>query len=581
MTPPRISERKEYLQKVLSPAVSHHRAPDLFARYGLDPSEDDDRVIGEQVAFAAKLWRNSTDHEKYGDLVRQLLKEHTREQAKLTDHATRRVARETILLERAGDERARFAGLESAINELKQHDGGLLMSYRADLVELGVRSGLGEQEVTDRLDLERFADDIGATRLALADDRHMPIIRRLASLSAQASDLDVGPTLFSFLGAPFSAPRDVLLGRHQLADQDNDKRPHGDQKRLASHLLADARRYLIESDVDLYRAAVISGVKERLRSKVHHHKVIGRGLDRSAFRSLVEEAVDQGLDDRWGETAVRELAAAERLQIDSEPPDNRPIEEESPKDQESPGEDPTQTTLQCPACKTTGAMRAVGRFLRCPSCSADVLRIPCRGCGSLVLFYSARLGPHWSCPFCKTANTVSVKDYLAMVPPQVRWFGCPRCGRRIHMKIEDRLVVCAGCQMTLVDQPCVNCGWRQVTAKGMPCKHCHAKEQTSQPTPPECPEGSTRPPPPPPPPPPPTNWGVVALVIALVFPPAGLILGIMALRKIAASNGQLGGRGAAWAACIIGGFVTAAGAFIVLFVLGILVVSGGTGGATG
>jgi hypothetical protein len=320
-----ITERRDYLKQVLSPAVRDAAVPDLFERYGLDPREEDERVIAAQLEFALKLWRNTTDHEKYGELVRLLLKEHPAAELVLRNPAQRRAACDAILRTRQAGEQAGHQELEALIAELRTADGRLPESTRQRLIDAGRGLGVREADITARLGRERFVDDIGAGRRAIDADAYRGIVDRLGALRRAQHAGDVGPTLLSFLRAGFGAGPGELRERYAGAMGANDKRPFGDEKAMASRVLVDVRRYLVEADPDLYRHAVVADVKEGLRDRVRQRKQLHGRLDPPAFRSLVADAVRRGLDEQWATTAIRELALSERLPLDDAPPPPRSV----------------------------------------------------------------------------------------------------------------------------------------------------------------------------------------------------------------------------------------------------------------
>lgn len=312
----RITERSEYLKKVLAPAVKNGTTPDLFTRYALDFDEDDQRVITSQVDFVVKLWRNSTNHEKYGELVRRLLKEHPGAEQALKDPAKRQGARNDILRSRHTSDRARFEELESLMAELRDHSGALPESTREHLVDVGRALGLNDEEIGSTLSTERFVDDTGATRPTLEIVKYKTLDDKLNSLRGLLHAEEVGPTLFSLIGVPFSANRQQLRASYEAARSQNDKRPYGDEKTHASRVLVDVRRYLVEGDPDLYRHAVVASVKNALSKKVEQRKRLHDRLGSGAFRSLVADAIRLGLDEKWANIAIRELASAERVAIE-------------------------------------------------------------------------------------------------------------------------------------------------------------------------------------------------------------------------------------------------------------------------
>lgn len=316
-----ITDRAQYFKQVLSPAEREGTLPDLFARYGLDIAEDRREVIDQQLSLIVKLWRNSTNHEKYGELVRRLIKEHPEAERTLRDDALRRAARRELQHQRTKVERAGADELESLIAELRTPGGELPESTRPQLRALGLELGLSESEIEAQLSRERFADDIGARRPVLEPARQREIAEHLASLRAVAHAADVGPTLFTVIDAPFSGSAAQLKALHATAVKRNDQRPYNDDaKSPANRVLVDVRRYLLEGDPDLYRAAVVADVKQTLGERVRRRRLVQDRIDQRTYRSLVADAIRLGLDEPWAELAIQELARAERIALDMQAP---------------------------------------------------------------------------------------------------------------------------------------------------------------------------------------------------------------------------------------------------------------------
>ena len=312
-----IHERAEYLKQVLAPADRAGAVPDLFARYGLDRGEGDPGVIEAQLDFAVKLWRNLTGHEKYSVLIRRLLKEHPECERVLRDPAAREAARRELSRSQESADQARVVEFDSLIAELRDGGGALPESARQHLEEVGAEQlGLSPEMIRRRLGAERFVDDIGKHRPCLDRAKYQAVCEQLRTLRGVLHADDVGPTLLSFIGAPFSAGREQLKGLYGSAVHQNDKRPYGDEKTLASRVLVDVRRYLVEGDPDLYRHAVVGEVKDSLRERIRRRKRLHDRLDGRAYRSMVADALRLGLDENWAAVAVRELARSERMAIE-------------------------------------------------------------------------------------------------------------------------------------------------------------------------------------------------------------------------------------------------------------------------
>ncbi len=320
----RITERGEYLKRVLAPAVKDGSIPDIFARYALAPTENDATVIAQQLDFVVKLWRNTTDHAKYGELVRRLLKEHPESERVLRDAAARAAARQAVLAGRRAADRAGEEEFAALIADLRDGSGALPESARQRLLDTGTDLGLSSAQVTSHLQRERFVDDIGASRPTLEEAKFRAIQDKLRSLRTLAGTGDAGLTLFSVIGAPVSANRAQLQGAFATAQRENDKRRVSDEKSARNRVLTDARLYLVESDPELYRNALVNFVKEQLRERMRRRRQVQDALDVKAFRSFVADAVRLGLDEQWAQTAVRELARTERMPI--EPEHGRPTD---------------------------------------------------------------------------------------------------------------------------------------------------------------------------------------------------------------------------------------------------------------
>jgi hypothetical protein len=329
-------DKSGYQKTVLAPALENGAAPDLFTRYCLELDEDDVRVIAARLDQIAKLWRALDDHPKYSDLARRLLKEHARAQATLLDSSQRSAARRAIVQQRRSEENAPWEEFESVLGELRQSDGALPESARRRLVEIGPSVGLSEKEIAARLQRERFTDDIGLHRPTLDGGKYKAISSQLTLLRGQLHADEVGPTLFHFIGANFSATREQVRGFHQRAANENDKRQHGDEKTAANRVLADVRRYLIDGDPDLYRNSVIKAVKEELRPRLKRRKAVSPSLDSAALQSLFADGVRKGLDERWAHLAVRELAREEGLAIEEDRRAPTPAQPARPVGREAP-----------------------------------------------------------------------------------------------------------------------------------------------------------------------------------------------------------------------------------------------------
>src|SRR3954454_24736462 len=65
-----------YLQEVLKPYTGGTELPGLFARYCLEPTDDDDRAIEARLREVKSLWDKKSEHPKYGELIRTLLDRH-------------------------------------------------------------------------------------------------------------------------------------------------------------------------------------------------------------------------------------------------------------------------------------------------------------------------------------------------------------------------------------------------------------------------------------------------------------------------------------------------------------------------
>ena len=312
-----------YVKSVLAPAAKSGVVPDAFARYGLDPEEDDDRAIATQVAAIVAIWNKSLDNPVYRDVVRQLKNEHAVVGQQVLHADSRQSLRAELRRAEEARDRAPVEAFEQLIAELSE--GGLLPeSTRQLLVDEGRGLGLSSAQIDRRLGRARFVDDIGRGRIGLdlAGPEWSEIAAKLTTLR-RLSDDTVGPTLYAFLGGEVSTPAGHLEALSEKARMRNDMRMRSPAQTAERDVLACVRTHLIEGDPDLYRNAVINNVKNTLRPRVEQRARLHRAMDRVTFSGLVDDAIAQGLDRTWAETAVTELSRAERLKVETPQPPPR------------------------------------------------------------------------------------------------------------------------------------------------------------------------------------------------------------------------------------------------------------------
>ncbi len=303
-----------YVQKVLAPVVGGAPLPDMFARYLLEPDDEDDAAIRERMAEVKAHWDKlqARNNIKYDELLKRLIHEHSAAGLTLFDPVERRGAAERARAERAeADARRRHdeQEFEQQLTEVLARAKGLTTRDRLILEEFSRGLDLDAAAVAARLDgCPTIADHRGAD--PLSDDIRERIGRGLASYAAASGNPSRGISLFHALelsGPEYDAA--ILESSwERCAKQQRELTVEHPAKTAMATVLSLARVHLIEDDPAVYTATLVLDVRDALRPRAARAAIDDGGIDELESEQLVREAQERGLPAQEARYLVAELA---------------------------------------------------------------------------------------------------------------------------------------------------------------------------------------------------------------------------------------------------------------------------------
>lgn len=305
----RSFDPKTYLVDVLRPYVGASGAeiPDLFERYLLEPSDDDDDAIGARMADVKALWDKRVEHPRYGQLIRTLSAAQLEAELTLCDPGERR-----RLAAKAADrdrERAQKAAdaLASWRSLLAEHvaaSNGLDPARRGQLERMAAKQGLDPAVVRQELD----AEPVAKMPDVLDVPRRQRVRKALSELAQDTGEARRALSLYHALGLEISENGALVQQRYEEAVHENARRAIGTTATLFKNVLAEAKLLLVDADPRAYIEGLVLDVKEEMEFAGARAAASGRLIDELEAEQLLRQAIELGLTPELGRRVVNELA---------------------------------------------------------------------------------------------------------------------------------------------------------------------------------------------------------------------------------------------------------------------------------
>ncbi len=371
-------DAKSYLVDVLGPYAggSGTDTPDLFERYLLEPSDNDDAAIATRLGDVKALWDKRIEHPKYGQLIRTLLAAHLEAELTLCDPGERgRLAAESADRERERTHKTAQA-LENWRNLVAEHvraRGGLDPAQRGQLERMATKQGLDPGLV------KRELDKVPVAKMpdVLDKARRQRVRKSLSELARDMGEPRLALSLFHAVGLEVTQEGALVLERYESVSKENNQRKIGTTASLFKTVLAEVKLLLIDADPRSYIEGLVADVKEDMEFQ-GVAAASDNVIDPEEAEQLLRTALELGLTPELGQRVVRELAQQNGVSIQTGaavdyvacPSCNRPHPRQSAP--ESCTRCATALFVVCPAdeCNTRNEATAA----HCSRCGIDLHR---------------------------------------------------------------------------------------------------------------------------------------------------------------------------------------------------------------
>jgi hypothetical protein len=307
-------DAESYLKTVLAPVARGAPAPDVFARYLLEPGDEDEDAIKQRMVAVKAHWDKleSRNNAKYATLLGQLIHEHTRAELTLLSAADRRSAAEQIrareaqATQRRREDQDKF---EQQVRESVARDGGLTVRSRRILEEFSHGLMLEPATVAARLDSCPAVAEPSEIEPLPASVRN-GIREALAAYANAIGTPSLALSLFHAIGLP-GTEHDPAVLRSTWQQQSQIHKSLNVQsaaKIPMGKVLGFAKVHLIDEDPDAYIATLIAEVREALRPAAAGAALEDNAIDELESERLVREAQERGLGSQDARDLVSRLA---------------------------------------------------------------------------------------------------------------------------------------------------------------------------------------------------------------------------------------------------------------------------------
>ena len=368
-------DTKTYLVDVLGGYVtaSGGDIPDLFERYLLEPSDNDDAAIGARLGDVKALWDKRAEHAKYGQLIRTLSAAHFEAELTLCDPAERgRLAKKAAARDRERSQKAAEAltSWRSLLAEHVKSSGGLDPARRGQLERMAAKQGLDNAAVKRELD----AAPVAKMPDVLEPTRRQRVRKALSELAQAVGEPRLSLSLYHALGLEVTYDGAVVQERYDTSMRENSQRAIGTMATLYKNVLSEAKLLLIDGDPRAYVEGLVLDVKEEMEFEGAEAAASGNLIDPTEAEQLLRRALELGLTRELGRRVIIELAKENGVSIET---------------------GAAVDYVACPSCNAphprTSAPKACGRcgtalFIDCPAddCGMrnDATAARCSNCGT-------------------------------------------------------------------------------------------------------------------------------------------------------------------------------------------------------
>lgn len=371
-------DQTTYLKEVLAPFVDASEPPDVFHRYLLDYSDNDETAIEQRMAAVKSVWDKKANHPKHGGLINLLRGSYAQDALTLLDGSER--GRAAAALGERGRARAEereknIARWEASVEEYVQQEGGLTPHSRDQLQRAAEAEGIPTATVERRLN---NAPEKAVPEM-LDGGRRKQIRQALTSLAKTEEKAHLGLSLFHAFD--LQVTQDTALVETRVREQAQSVAEMGQTgkpglvRKAWDGVLSQARTVLIQSDPRAYIEAMVHDVVQELHPLAVRLNSDGV-IDELEARQLKEAGIELGLTPELADRALADVASEVRARLRTGvevdyiacPRCNRPHDRSRGEQRCAGCGDELYVT--CPTAACTQVSDATSN--RCSACGADL-----------------------------------------------------------------------------------------------------------------------------------------------------------------------------------------------------------------